>query len=431
MIQFKIFQKNNLIQGISDTRFGSMKKKKRILKFLLSLTKRKISLKNLVCAEQVFGKKVHFCQLTDSGQTIKKADGLLTNLPGQILAIISADCVPIFLFDSKKQVVGVLHGSRVSLIKGIVEEAVKKIKDKFNSQATDLWVGIGPHLRKCHYELAPSLIPVAFKKYLIQSANKYYFDLTALVFDKLKKLGIPKNQIEDCQVCTFCQFQKYFSNRRQQLNPQVYAKKKARFVSVFGLTRRVSKLNKTNQKFLIKEAVNLLKQGGVLVCPTDTVYGLLADATNQKAVARIFALKKRSTSKALPIFVRDLKMAKKLAQIYQRQEVFLKKVWPGQVTVVLKRKKGSKIYGVKPNTIALRIPNNSFLQQLLTKFNRPLIATSANLSGEPASTHLQDIFQQFKDQDWLVDLFIEADTKPKRPSLIVDLIGEEIKILRK
>jgi len=431
MIQFKTFQKDNLIQGISDSRFGSMKKKKRILKFLLSLTKRKISLKNLICAEQVFGKKVHFCHLADSGQTIKKVDGLLTNLPGQILAIISADCAPIFLFDSKKQIVGVLHGSRASLIKGIIEEAIKKMKSKFNSPVTDLWVGIGPHIRKCHYELSPSLIPVAFRKYLIQSANKTYFDLTALIFDKLKKIGIPKNHIEDCQLCTFCQYQKYFSNRQQQLNPQVYSEKKARFVSVFGLRRRVFKLNKQNQNFLIKEAINLLKQSGVLVCPTDTVYGLLADATNQKAVARVFAIKKRSTTKALPIFVRDLKMAKKLAQINQKQETFLKKVWPGKVTVVLKRKKRSKVYGVEPKTIALRIPDYGFLNKLLAKFNRPLIATSANLSGQPATTHLKDIFQQFKNQDWLVDLLIEADTRPQRPSLIVDLIGEEIKILRK
>ncbi|MGB9743332.1 MAG: L-threonylcarbamoyladenylate synthase [Minisyncoccales bacterium] len=432
MFQFKIFKNKNIIQGISDASFGSMRKKKRIIKFLLALNKKKLKLKNFVWAEQVFGKKVHLCQKADNGQTIKKVDGLLTNLAGQILAIISADCVPILLFDPPKQIVGILHGSRVSLMKGIINQALQQMKSNFGSRPADLLVGIGPHIRKCHYWLPQQSVPARFKKYLIQSTNRRTsFDLTSLVFAELKKAGIKNKNIEDCRICTFCQYQKYFSARKQKEKPKIYPERNSRFVSVIGLQQRILKINNQDQSFLLKEAVNLLKQGGVLVFPTDTVYGLLADAIQQAAVVKIFKIKKRPLNKPLPIFVRDLKMAKKLAQINQKQEEFLKQVWPGKVTVVLKRKKGIKIYGVEPKTIALRIPRYSLINCLLKKLKHPLIGTSANLSGQPATTRLRDVLGQFKNQPIQPDLFIEANLKPGRPSLVFDLTTEEIKILRK
>ena len=116
----------------------------------------------------------------------------------------------------------------------------------------------------------------------------------------------------------------------------------------------------------INKAIAVLHNGGVVIFPTDTVYGFLADATNKKAVESIYLIKKRLKSKPLPVFVKDFNMAKELAEIDEKQEKNIKKYWPGKYTFILKRKVQSKkrkdksknleLYGVDEKTIAIRIP---------------------------------------------------------------------------
>ena len=178
--------------------------------------------------------------------------------------------------------------------------------------------------------------------------------------------------------------------------------------------------------------VKSIKQGEVMVCPADTVYGLLADATNKKAVKKLLKIKKRNTQKPIPIFVKDLKTAKKLALINKNQEKFLKKVWPGKVTVVLKRK--GKLPGVlfrNKKTIGLRIPDYKIINQLLLIINRPLTGTSANISGQPPSTKIKEVISQFKNQKFQPDLIIDAGNLQKsKPSIVLDLTTQPPKILR-
>jgi len=143
----------------------------------------------------------------------------------------------------------------------------------------------------------------------------------------------------------------------------------------------------------IKEIVAALKNGAVLVLPTDTVYGLVCDATNKKATEKIFKIKKRPKSKPLPVFVKDIKMAKELAEITKDQEKILNKKWPGRYTFVLKRKKGEKLYGVDKNTIALRIPKYKFLNDLFKKIDKPLVQTSVNISGQPSLNNIKEIIK--------------------------------------
>ena len=98
----------------------------------------------------------------------------------------------------------------------------------------------------------------------------------------------------------------------------------------------VWKINPKNFEAVAKKASLALQKGKVLACPTDTVYGLIADATNKKAVKKVLLIKGRKEKKPLPIFVKDIAMTKRLARVEPLQERFLKKVWPGKVTVVLK-----------------------------------------------------------------------------------------------
>lgn len=188
---------------------------------------------------------------------------------------------------------------------------------------------------------------------------------------------------------------------------------------------------KINQKNL-KEIIGVIRQGKVIVCPTDTVYGLIANATNKKAVEKIFKIKRRLLKNPIPIFVKDLKTAKKLAEINKKQEKILKSVWPGKVTVVLKRKKTKiKLYGVDKRTIALRIPKYKLIAELLEKLNLPLTGTSANISGKSPSTKIREVISQLRNQKDQPDLVIDTGSLPKgKPSKVLDLTVWPPKILR-
>lgn len=179
-------------------------------------------------------------------------------------------------------------------------------------------------------------------------------------------------------------------------------------------------------KQALELAAKLIKAGGIVICPTDTVYGFLADAGNKKAVEKIYKIKKRAKSKPLPVFVKDFKMAKDLAEINKEQEKVLKKKWPGKYTFILKSK--FKNPNFKKNTIALRIPKYKFLNDLLKKINKPLAQTSVNISGQLPLTKIKDIINQFENQDILL---IDAGNLPKsKPSTIIDLSGVKIKKIR-
>ena len=174
----------------------------------------------------------------------------------------------------------------------------------------------------------------------------------------------------------------------------------------------------------LKIAVEVLSNGGVVVCPTDTVYGFLVDAENKKAINKIYKIKKRPKSKSLPVFIFSIKKAKEIAEISTDQEKILKKYWPGKYTFVLKAK--SQKLKVKNNTIALRMPNHKFLLSLLKKFGKPLAQTSVNISGQP---ELNKVEYMAKISG--IDLIIDASRLPKRKqSQVFDMVGKVLTKLR-
>lgn len=174
----------------------------------------------------------------------------------------------------------------------------------------------------------------------------------------------------------------------------------------------------------LKKTAQAIKGGKVVICPTDTVYGLLCDAVNKKAVDKLFKIKKRPKEKQIPIFVKDIRMAKKLAKISKEQEKFLKTVWPGKTTVVL-RKKNQK------GTIGLRIPKHKFVLDLMRRLGRSLTGTSANISGRPASTKIKEVLRQFRSQECQPDLVVDTGNLPRsKPSIVIDLTIWPPKILR-
>ena len=182
----------------------------------------------------------------------------------------------------------------------------------------------------------------------------------------------------------------------------------------------------------LEESVKVIEENGVIVFPTDTVYGLVCDATNQEAVQKLFRVKKRDLEKPIPVFVKNIEMAKQIAIINEKQESFLKKVWPGKVTVIL-RAKIDFSQGVlgKDKTIGLRIPNYAPLNALLNKINKPLSGTSANLAGEHSCLDINNLVAQFANEKLQPDLIVDAGRlEVSKPSTIVGLINNKLKILR-
>jgi len=175
----------------------------------------------------------------------------------------------------------------------------------------------------------------------------------------------------------------------------------------------------------LSKAVKAIKSGKVLVCPTDTVYGLVCDMSNKETVGKFFLIKQRPPNKPIPIFVKGIAMAKEFAEINKKQEAFLRKVWPGAVTAVLKSKKGE-------GTIGMRIPKYKFILDIIRILGRPLAETSANLSGQPSTTKIKEVIKYFKGREYGPDLVLDAgDLKPAKPSQVIDFTGSEPKVLRK
>lgn len=195
---------------------------------------------------------------------------------------------------------------------------------------------------------------------------------------------------------------------------------------------RIIKIVPAKIKKIVPEINSLLKKGKVLVLPTDTVYGLVCDASNEKAVEKIFQIKERDKSKPLAVFVGNVKMAERYAFINHNQKIFLVRNWPGQITVVLKAKKGLAGLVYRDDTIGLRQPEYKLIEEILKSFKKPLAQTSANISGESALTKIKDILEQFENNDIQPDIIVSMGDLPiKEPSKVVEYINNKIKTLRK
>ena len=199
------------------------------------------------------------------------------------------------------------------------------------------------------------------------------------------------------------------------------------------------------QEKTVDRVVDALNRGEVVCVPTDTVYGLVGDFENSDAAQRIYALKDRSEEKPLPMFVSDIRMAKRYAEISEKQERFLEKVWGrcdakltrmhandanvilGKVTAVLKTRNQKNKKSKKQTTIGIRVPDHALLQQILKKMDRALVQSSANVSDKPPATTVEEAKAYFGDQDIL---FADGGVCDSEASTVVDLTEEEPKVLR-
>ncbi len=181
----------------------------------------------------------------------------------------------------------------------------------------------------------------------------------------------------------------------------------------------------------IENAARIIREGGLVAMPTETVYGLAADATNDVAVARIFDAKGRPQFNPLIIHVAGTDMAKRYVDLSPLAEKLMAAFWPGPLTLVLPRRKDggvSLLVSAGLDTLGVRMPNHPLAQALITAVDRPLAAPSANRSGTISPTHAEHVKDSLGDK---VDLILDGGASPVGvESTIVKVADDRVVVLR-
>jgi L-threonylcarbamoyladenylate synthase len=175
-------------------------------------------------------------------------------------------------------------------------------------------------------------------------------------------------------------------------------------------------------------AAKVVLEGGIIICPTDTIYGIGADATNEKAVRRIYSIKGRDDSKPMLVLADSIAMADTYAFGVSSTD-WPARYWPGPITFVFKARNSiPAVVTGERGTIGIRVPQHKFCLDLVKAIGKPIISTSANLSGMNGGDRIDEIERQFADS---VDMIINAgNVHDVLPSTIVDVTGKTPKILR-
>ena len=177
----------------------------------------------------------------------------------------------------------------------------------------------------------------------------------------------------------------------------------------------------------IRKSVEIIEDGGVIIFPTDTVYGIGCNPYDVNAVKKIYEIKSREKIKSLPVLASSIQIVKQISIIDEFTENIIKKYWPGPLTLILKLKdKNLKKSLNLEDKIAVRIPNSECTLKLLNKCNL-LVGTSANVSGDSSFTDPQECMKNVKNYD----VFVDGGTiTSKGESTIIEIENEKIRIIR-
>jgi L-threonylcarbamoyladenylate synthase len=173
----------------------------------------------------------------------------------------------------------------------------------------------------------------------------------------------------------------------------------------------------------IGRGVKILQKGGVIAFPTDTVYGLGADAFNSTAVERIYEIKNRPTHRQFPLLIADVEQLTALAKPIPEIAWFLvRRFWPGGLTLVLPKTDSLPIHLASGTTIAIRVPNHPVCLALIQHLGNPIIGTSANISGQLAALTAEEVGQQLRGK---IDFIVNGGRCPGgKESTVVDVTNE-------
>ena len=182
------------------------------------------------------------------------------------------------------------------------------------------------------------------------------------------------------------------------------------------------------QMRLIRKAVDVLRQGGIIIYPTDTVYGLGCDLSNKKGIERIYELKRRNRKQPLSFICSDLKHISQYAQVTDYAYKTMKRLLPGPYTFILEASRlVPKIILPKRSTTGIRVPDNQICLALITELGQPIISTSVKTADGEDLGNPYEIKERF---GRTVDLIIDGGIIIPEPSSVISLVDDNIEIVR-
>jgi YfiH family protein len=208
------FASSNLIYGLSEKSDGPMKGDSNNQQTFFkrqNLDKRKI-----IGASLIHGNNIVIVDSTTTQSMISDCDALITADKNCLLTVTVADCLPIYFYDSKKQLIALAHAGWKGVLNGIAQKTALLLINNFGCDPTDIEILIGPHIQKCHFEIQDDVASQFAPKYLIKTGDKKYINLSDAVKDQLLKIELPVDNISISPECTFCLDDKYFSFRRER-----------------------------------------------------------------------------------------------------------------------------------------------------------------------------------------------------------------------
>ena len=183
-------------------------------------------------------------------------------------------------------------------------------------------------------------------------------------------------------------------------------------------------------KKILNQSIEALLNSQVILYPTDTVWGLGCDATNIDAVAKIFKLKNRIETKSLVVLVSSIEMLRTYVDAVPQKAIDIISTTKNPTTIIYNNPKGLAANAIAlDNTIAIRIPTHNYCLEVINKLGKPIISTSANISGEPTPKSFSEIsLPILEGVDYVVNL--EQDKITDKSSTILKLVGNTIEVIR-
>lgn len=181
-----------------------------------------INYRDLVCTKQVHGSVARYIREIDRGKgalsyesAIADTDALVTDKKDVPLSIFTADCLSIFLYDSRTHGIGLVHAGWRSSKDNIAAKTVKLMQEIFNTMPQDLYAGLGPAIRKCCYEIQGEFTGIFSPGHIAQRNGRYYLDLAGINKKQLLNSGVKDKNIFDSGICTACRNEEFFSYRKE------------------------------------------------------------------------------------------------------------------------------------------------------------------------------------------------------------------------
>ncbi len=177
------------------------------------------------------------------------------------------------------------------------------------------------------------------------------------------------------------------------------------------------------------EAVRVLRDGGLVCYPTDTVYGIGAAAGDDAAVRRLFAVKGRSLDKPLPLLLADVSDAARVAEVTPLAKALAGRFWPGALTIVMRKAVSCRSLALAGgDTVALRVPDHGLVRRIVRALGEPITGTSANRSGARAPVSAAEVAFQMGE---MVELIIDGgQSRTGLESTVIDITHDEPEIVR-